>query len=290
MPRKVITEELKQEIIKYYLSQPMTMKQVEDKYELSHPTITKILKDVPKYTKAKLNNPNMKEHFFQEINEEAKAYFLGLLISDGNVFKDNTGRQASISITLDLKDEYMLEKFKEVLQANTSVGHDGRGCGQIAVRSNIMAEDLAKYGVVPRKSYNTYLPLISKEMMPHLIRGIFDGDGSIMAKPNPSNDGHNRFLHSISFCGTHQLMEDISNYILENLRIKTAVYDYKDRNLSELKIQNIDNIAKFGYWIYRNSTIFLNRKKDIFNDFLKHYNDILAEQFEKEYETIWYKN
>lgn len=290
MPRKVITEELKEEIIKYYLSQPMTMKQVEDKYELSHPTITKILKDVPKYTKAKLNNPNMKEHFFQEINEEAKAYFLGLLISDGNVFKDNTGRQASISITLDLKDEYMLEKFKEVLQANTSVGYDGRGCGQIAVRSNIMAEDLAKYGVVPRKSYNTYLPLISKEMMPHLIRGIFDGDGSIMAKSNPNNDGHNRFLHSISFCGTHQLMEDISNYILENLGIKTAVYDYKDRNLSELKIQNIDNIAKFGYWIYRNSTIFLNRKKDIFNDFLKHYNDILAEQFEKEYETIWYKN
>ena len=290
MPRKIITEELKQEIIKYYLSQPMTMKQIEDKYELSHPTMTKILKDVPKYTKAKLNNPNMKEHFFQEIDEEAKAYFLGLLISDGNVFKDNTGRQASISITLDLKDEYMLEKFKEVLQANTSVGYDGRGCGQIAVRSNIMAEDLAKYGVVPRKSYNTYLPLISKEMMPHLIRGIFDGDGSIMAKPNPSNDGHNRFLHSISFCGTHQLMEDISNYILENLGIKTAVYDYKDRNLSELKIQNIDNIAKFGYWIYRNSTIFLNRKKDIFNDFLKHYNDILAEQFEKEYETIWYKN
>ena len=287
MPRKVITEELKQEIIKYYLSQPMTMKQVEDKYELSHPTMTKILKDVPKYTKAKLNNPDMKEHFFQEIDEEAKAYFLGLLISDGNVFKDNTGRQASISITLDLKDEYMLEKFKEVLQANTSIGHDGRGCGQMAVRSNIMAEDLAKYGVVPRKSYNTYLPQISKEMMPHLIRGIFDGDGSIMAKPNPNNDGHNRFLHSISFCGTHQLMEDISNYILENLGIKTTVYDYKDRNLSELKIQNMYNIAKFGYWIYRNSTIFLNRKKDIFNDFLKHYNDILAEQIEKEYETIW---
>ena len=290
MPRKIITEELKQEIIKYYLSQPMTMKHVEDKYELSHPTMTKILKDVPKYTKAKLNNPNMKEHFFQEINNEASAYFLGLLISDGNVFKDSTGRQASISITLDLKDEYMLKKFKEVLQTNTSIVYDGRGCGQIAVRSNIMAEDLAKYGVVPRKSYSTYLPQISKEMMPHLIRGIFDGDGSIIAKPNPNNDGHNRFLHSISFCGTHQLMEDISNYILKNLGIKATVYDYKDKNLSELKIQSIHNIAKFGYWIYINSTIFLNRKKDIFNDFLKHYNDILVEQFKKEYETTWYKN
>lgn len=274
MPRKIITEELRQEIIKYYLSQPMTMKQVEDKYKLSHPTITKILKDVPKYTKTKLNNPNMREHFFQDINEEAKAYFLGLLISDGNVFKDNTGRQASISITLHLKDEYMLEKFKEVLQINTSVGYDGRGCGQIAVRSNIMAEDLAKYGVVPRKSYSTYLPKISYEMMPHLIRGIFDGDGSIMAKPNLSNDGHSRFLHSISFCGTHKLMEDISNYSFEylNLKQKPLVYDYKDRQLSELKIQNIEDMQTFGDWMYNHSTIYLNRKKAIYDNFLQHYN------------------
>ena len=100
----------------------------------------------------------MNEHFFKEINCEENAYFLGLLISDGNVFKDGTGRQASISITLDLKDEYMLQKFKNVLSANTSISYDGRGCGQIAVRSNIMAEDLAKYGVIPKKSYHTYLP------------------------------------------------------------------------------------------------------------------------------------
>ena len=274
MPRKIITEELKQEIIKYYLSQPMTLKQVEDKYELSHPTISKILTDIPKYTKAKLNNPNMKEHFFQEINCEENAYFLGLLISDGNIFKDDTGRQASISITLNLKDEYILEKFKEVLQTNTSIGHDGRGCSQIAVRSNIMAEDLAKYGVIPRKSYNTYLPQVSNQYMWHLIRGIFDGDGSILAKPNPNNDGHNRFLHSISFCGTHQLMDDISNYIFNNLNLKQkpTVYDYKDRQLSELKIQNKDDIYLFGTYMYQNATIFLDRKYKIFLDFKKHYN------------------
>jgi hypothetical protein len=289
MPRKVITEELKQEIIKYYLSQPMTMKQVEDKYELSHPTITKILKDIPKYSKAKLNNPNMNERLFEDINSEENAYFLGLLISDGNVFKDNTGRQASISITLDLKDKYILEKFKEVVNSNTAICYDGRGCGQIAVRSNLMAEDLAKYGVVPRKSYNTYLPKISDKWMSHLIRGIFDGDGSIMAKPNPKNDGHNRFLHSISFCGSHELMTNISDYAFEKLHLKQkpTVYDYADRKLSEIKIQNIDDMAKFGYWMYYNSSIFLNRKKDIFNNFLSHYNDTLIEQFNKEYEGIW---
>lgn len=274
MSRKIITEELKDEIINYYLSKPMTLKEVEDKYELSHPTISKILKNTPKYTKAKLNNPNMKEHFFQEINCEENAYFLGLLISDGNVFQDGTGRQASISITLDLKDEYMLNKFKEVVNANTSVSHDGRGCGQIAVRSNIMAEDLAKYGVVPRKSYNTYLPKIPNEYMFHLIRGIFDGDGSILAKPSPNNDGHNRFLHSISFCGTHELMQNISDYIFEylDLQQKPTVYDYKDRQLSELKIQNKDDIYLFGEYMYKNANIFLLRKKEIYDNFKQHYN------------------
>lgn len=274
MPRKIITEELKQEIINYYLSKPMGLKQVENKYNLSHPTISKILKDVPKYTKAKINNPNMKEHFFQEINCEENAYFLGLLIADGNVFKDNTGRQASISITLNLKDKYMLQKFKDILQANTSINYDGRGCGQIAVRSNIMAEDLAKYGVIPHKSYCTYLPKISNQYMWHVLRGIFDGDGSILAKPSPNNDGHNRFLHSISFCGTHKLMDDISNYLYENLAFKQkpTVYDYKDRQLSELKIQNIDDIYLFGTYIYKGATIFLDRKYKIFLDFKEHYN------------------
>lgn len=274
MPRKIITEELKQEIIKYYLNQPTTIKQVEDKYKLSHPTIVNILKDVPKYSKAKLNNLNMRERFFQNIDEETKAYFLGLLISDGNVFKDKTGRQASISLTLDLKDEYMLKNFKEALQTNTSICYDGRGCGQIAVRSNIMAKDLTQYGVVPRKSFITYLPLVPQEMMSHLIRGIFDGDGSVLAKPSPRNDGHNRFLHSISFCGSRQLMEDISNYIfnLLHLKQKPTIYDYKDRKLSGLKISNIEDIRIFGDWMYKNSTIYLKRKKDIYNNFLEHYN------------------
>ena len=273
MPRKIITEKLKQEIINYYLSEPMTLRQVGEKYNLSNPTVSKILENVPKYSRAKIKNPNLKEHFFQSINCEENAYFLGLLISDGNVFKDNSGRQASISITLDLKDEYMLQKFKEVLCANTSIGQDGRGCGQIAVRSNIMAEDLSKYGVVPRKSLYTYLPKISDQYMSHLLRGIFDGDGSIMAKPSPKEDGHNRFLHAISFCGTHRLMEDISNYLYENfsLKQKPSVYDYKDRQLSELKIQNIDDMYLFCNYMYKDASIFLDRKYQTFLDFKKHY-------------------
>ena len=250
--RKSITPQLEQEIINYYLSYPMTLKQVEDKFNLSHPTISKILKDVPKYTKAKINSPNLKEDFFHVIDSEEKAYFIGLLISDGNVFKDTT-RQASISITLDLEDKYMLAKFKEVLNTNTSISKDGRG-----------------YGIVPRKSYITYLPTnIDDKWMSHVIRGILDGDGHIAAHQNGT-----RFLHSISFCGSHKLMEDLSNYCSQHLKLKVVpqVYDYKDRQLSEIKIQNIDDIYIFGEWIYKDATVYLTRKKDIYDTFKTHYN------------------
>ena len=92
MPSKIISEDLKNQIINFYLSEPMTLKNVADKFNLSNPTISKILKNIPKYPKAKLNNPNLREDFFKTIDNEEKAYFLGLLIADGNVFKDGTGR------------------------------------------------------------------------------------------------------------------------------------------------------------------------------------------------------
>lgn len=273
MPSKIITAEQKQEIRDFYLSKPMTLAQLAAHYNLSSPTVGKILGDIPRYSKARLNNPDLKERFFAAIDNEEKAYFLGLLISDGNVFKEensSSNRQASISITLDLKDEYMLQKFKEVVGTNTSIGHDGRGCGQIAVRSDLMADDLAKYGVIPRKTLHTYLPQIDAQYRSHLVRGIFDGDGSIQAKSNPNDQG--RYLHALSFCGTHQLMSDIADLCNDiGLNHIPRVYDYKDKNLSDLKIQNKDDMFIFGEWMYHDATIFLTRKHDTYLAFKDHY-------------------
>lgn len=270
MPSKIITEENKQEIISFYLSRPMALKEVEARFNLSAPTVSKILAAIPKYSKAKIYNPGLLESFFESIDEERKAYYLGLLISDGNVFQDGTGRQSSISITLDEKDEYILEDFKKTLHSNTKVSHDGRGNSQIAIRSNIMAEDLSNYGVVPRKSFITYLPTnIPKEMYPHLMRGILDGDGSIQAKQNGT-----RYLHSISFCGSHRLMQEMIEYIQSNLQIEgsLSVYDYKDRELSEFKIARVQDMYLFGEWIYGNASIFMKRKYETYLAFKQHYN------------------
>ena len=137
-----------------------------------------------------------------------------------------------------------------------------------------MAQDLSQYGVIPRKSLFTYLPSnVPNNLMDHVIRGIFDGDGSIQAKIN-NKDSHNRFLHSFSFCGSHKLMEDISNYCLEhlNLDVNPKVYDYHDRELSDIKIQNKNDMYQFGEWLYKDASIYLIRKKEVYDNFKTHYN------------------
>ena len=250
----------------------MSITQLGNIVHLSNPTIIKILNEygIDRYKKAQLYNPKLDEYFFENIDNEVKAYFLGFIITDGNIYKPKSGnRQASISITQSASDEYILGAFKNAVCSNTTIAHDGRGCSQIAVRSNIMANSLEKYGIVSNKTLITRLPLLKKEYMPHLLRGIFDGDGSIKAYQTTIR---NRFAHSLSFCGTHTLIQNINDYLRDVLFVNCQiVYDYSNKHLSEIKWQNKADMKAIGDWMYRDATIYLIRKHKLYCDFLNHY-------------------
>ena len=269
MARKYITEQLKSEIREYYKTRPMGLKTLREEFGLSNPTLIKILGDIPRWPKTVVFNPNLNEDYFQNVDNEIKAYFIGLLISDGNVFVPKNGGSKSTSITLDKEDKYILEIFRKELGANNIVANDGRGCCYMAIRSNKIANDLSMYGIVPRKSLITYLPKnIDNGLMRHVIRGILDGDGNLYMKQTKS-----RHLHRVSFAGSHRLMEDIAIYLHENdiIHMAPKVYDYQDRNLSELKIQSIEDVHNFLSWIYDDATLFMERKHDKYNVFLDYY-------------------
>ena len=266
-----ITKEKKYDVVNYYKSKPMTIRECANHCGLSNPTIIKLLNEfgIDRYKKAKINSPELDENYFSNINTEEKAYFLGLLISDGNVFVCGDGnRQASISITQAESDAYILKRFLEEVRSNTTIGHDGRGTCQATIRSNIMAHSLSSYGVVPEKTLTAYLPIIEDQYMQHLIRGILDGDGSITS----TLTSRNKHKHAISFCGTHQLMEGISQYIsLVTGATRAKVYDYSDRHLSEIKWQSVSDVLLVGDWIYRDATIFLERKRKLYSDIEQRY-------------------
>ena len=70
---KPITDDVRRDVIDFYLSKPMTHKCVCEKFNLSEPTVLKILKNTPKYAKSKIYSPDLNESIFEEINDEMSA-------------------------------------------------------------------------------------------------------------------------------------------------------------------------------------------------------------------------
>ena len=277
MPR-FISEETREKVCEFYKSKPMSFDEVVNEFGICRPKVSEILKqnNIPIYTKNQLYNPNLKEDYFETIDTEEKAYFLGLLLTDGNVHIPPSGscqRQASISLCLDEKDQYMIERFKEVIKTDTEIIKDNRpqksNTCTVAFRSDKMAEDLAKYGVVPRKSTNSYLPKIDPELEHHMIRGILDGDGSVQARIDKTTG---KFIHSVGFSGTERLMTDIRDNMVEKLDVnENSVYNYKDKQLSMITWGAKDDIQSIYHNLYDDSNIHLSRKKEKFEEILEHY-------------------
>lgn len=261
---KHIPKEIKDLITKDYLSQPQTLSELSLKYKLSSPTIAKILneRDIGRYNKVQLFSPKLKEDFFENIDTEEKAYFLGLIITDGCVHKTRN-KQASVSITLHDNDTYLLERFKAAVNSNKKITNDGRGCSSIMILSDKMADDLAKYGVVPNKSFATIFPkdIANLDLYGHLLRGIFDGDGSMSFYRRQNRTSHDR---KIRLCqGNRQFLIDIIDFLYDNFGIKkTSIREEKD-NLWSFSYRKNSSLLSLIDLLYKNASIYMKRKKEI---------------------------
>ena len=273
---KHITKEQKEEIVKYYKSRPMTQEEVSNTFKISLPSVIKVLKEyrIKPYNKVQIFSPDLDEHYFDVINTETKAYFLGLIITDGCIHHTK-GKQPLVALTLQECDKYILEKFKQELHSNKAVTSDGRGCVSINILSRTMVESLKKYGVTERKSLNTVFPKnIPKELYPHLLRGILDGDGSVSFYARRGRKCHAK---AIRFCqGNEQFLKDIINYLFENCNVaKINTYQEND-NLWSIAYRKDDSMMKIIQYLYKDATIYLKRKKHlcdlICNEIIKYGN------------------
>lgn len=123
--------------------------------------------------------------YFETIDTESKAYWLGFITADGCV-SDN----GSIQLGLAMVDEAHVRQFRDAIESthaiclgakkNTMIaGKSVRtsGCAHFAVRSPKMASDLSRLGVVPRKSLTCAPWTPPDHLARHFWRGIIDGDG-----------------------------------------------------------------------------------------------------------------
>jgi hypothetical protein len=143
------------------------------------------------------------ETFFDVIDTEAKAYWLGFVTADGCVQAGAVGtagwQRHSLYVKLKAPDAGHLEKLKAALAAENPVhfvpprGKATAGA-EITLSSVHLAESLIRLGVTPRKSL-TVTPWDGPDhLMRHYWRGMVDGDGTIVRHPQERDQWHLRLL------------------------------------------------------------------------------------------------
>lgn len=255
---KHLTNQTRNEIIKTYLSKPMTLSELSSISGYSIPTLIKVLDDnhISRYSRTKLFSPNINESFFECIDTEEKAYFLGLILADGCVYTKKN--KHLLSITLKDEDAYIIERFIEAIHSNRKLTGDGRGCSEIQIHSEKMVNDLAKYGIVDNKSLNTIMPHINNTLMCHFVRGVFDGDGNAnFAKPTKRR--HHK--KTIRFCqGSYIFLEELKT-TLHKQTGTTIPNTFKEKeNLWSISYGSNQDMTLLIEYMYENATIKLERK------------------------------
>jgi hypothetical protein len=196
---------------------------------------------------------NFNDDYFEVIDSEEKAYFLGLLFADGNVY---TARNR-VQITLVNEDAYILQKFADCIGYTGKLYIDREKYSKLILPSKKMCADLTSLGCTPNKSLTLKFPTqVPNNLMNHFIRGCFDGDGHVSRRNNCFNT---------NFTSSNDFMKEFIK-LLDNINVEytTPLKRYIDREESayQVYIRSSSHINFFNY-LYKDSTLYLNRKKDI---------------------------
>lgn len=191
------------------------------------------------------------EDFFEVIDTEAKAYFLGLIIADGNIEDHRT-----VSISLKGSDVQILNDFKQHLNHTGWVRDQPRGQDEsypnaedrkrFRMHSVKMVNDLGKLGLRPNKSVDMVYPTIDPIFDKHCIRGMTDGDGCIMLNGE----------WAINICTP---MVPSFTAILDYHCFPFRNYKTKSVHSFSIRSSKVNGILP---WLYQDSSVYLQRKYD----------------------------
>lgn len=198
-------------------------------------------------------------NYFETIDTEDKAYWLGFIYADGNINK----AQNTLTIQLQGRDNGHLVKLNKCIEGNFSVkcfdiikNDKTYFMCRILVYSTKMSKDLMDKGVVPHKTDKICFPDIPNHLIRHFIRGYFDGDGSICERKHKRGPSD----LSCSFtCGNMQFLESIRSILFQNNIKSYIVKDNRGEKFS-LSLAGLQNPDVFLHYIYDGATIYLDRK------------------------------
>lgn len=245
-------------------------------YELSISELSKILNRTPNSVKLKANKIGLKKspyycnyNFFDKIDTEEKAYWLGFLTADGWISKNEKNNSGVVGIELQYGDIDHLKKFNKSLNGNYKITDRWRKCRlstnkqkanhQCVIRifSLYMYNALVKLGFTNNKSYDVDIPsCIQHNLIRHYLRGVFDGDGCFSYTSKSFN---------ISFISASKNLMSSINEIIDELNIEASLSNYISEfntPMYELHVYKKADKLKLLNYMYKDSNIYLTRKHE----------------------------
>ncbi len=205
------------------------------------------------------------------------AYVLGFFAADGYITVNKRGGQFwCIQIT----DKELLESIKKAIKSDhkISVRLPKRLNESILYRLQIgsieMCDDLFKLGFSERKTKSLAIPNVPRKYFSHFVRGYFDGDGNVWSGLVHKNRKTSTLIIQTIFTSC-------SYEFLEKIRAKLQTFDIErgvlkqgrqgKRNYYRLKYSVLNTLKLYNF-MYNNigiSKLFLKRKKDVFEKYIK---------------------
>lgn len=212
---------------------------------------------------------SVNENYFDDIDTDEKAYWLGFLMADGYITsKRNRKRRnesQSFGCTLSVRDIRHLEKFKKCLESDHPIHIykrsntcfvGGQDSCRLLIGNQHMVDSLKKWGIVENKTFFCKMPDIEEKFKAAFIRGYSDGDGSIYINKN------RKFGWSLT--GTKELLTSILFFLgKENLKLEQRWPERENNNWS-ITIFGKVQVPMLLDVIYKNAEMYLDRKYEIY--------------------------
>lgn len=213
------------------------------------------------------------------IDTEEKAYWLGFFYADA-YNKEKTGQ---IIIELQEKDKKHLYKcakfFGNPREPYKQMKNKGKYVSyRLELNGRALSNTLKKLGCHQKKSFDITFPYwLKKDLQRHFIRGYFDGDGCLYVNKTENQLG----MHIVS---TQEMVTIIHNIFKQELNINSYISHPQKytNNTYRLDSGGSRQVLRFCEWIYKDATIFLDRKHKIYITYKKNHKPRFTENTQEE--------
>lgn len=268
--RIIWSQECVNYIIEQYVDNKKSIANIAKEIKTSPEAVSKKLKESNIHIRTDREQAlkySVNEHYFDAIDNEHKAYWLGFLYADGYIVSKRKCGNRKVGLSLSIKDKERLEAFKEdinftgpinIYSTNSSYKKN-TVYGRVLITSEHMAQQLIKKGCIEQKTKQLVFPddsIVPKQYKYDFIRGYLDGDGSITI-----NIRNGKVINvCIGFTGTKEFLIRLKDYLGKSkIELDKRYKDRKD-NIFALNIGGPMQTIEMCYRFYGHATTYMNRK------------------------------